>query len=285
MTEFNKRLITACVATPLLLVFIIKSNVFAFSLALGTIILFTSLELSSLFRFNRIHRVWFVSVICIGIILSLKFKWYFEYYFLSLTCVWIVFSLILFGAVIFFNNSASYIDIHKLSKPPVFLFFIIGWFLMIPFGVYFIYLRQVILSNVIYILALFFEVWAVDIGSYAVGKLAGKNKLIQNVSPGKTTEGLIGGVISLYIVTAMLYYGSNIIHQNSVLIWFFVSSVVCVFAVFGDLVESMLKRIMNVKDSGCILPGHGGFFDRFDSLLAVLPVYCFCLILFNCIQI
>lgn len=281
MTEFNKRLITACIAAPLLLLFILQSDLFVFSFALSIIILLIAIELSNLFRFNKVQSVFFVFVISTGIILSLKFRWYFDYYFLSLTCIWIVFSLILFSAVIFFNTLASHIDIYKFSKLPVFLCFIIGWFLIIPFGIYFIYLRQTVLSNLIYILALFIEVWAVDIGSYAAGKLIGKNKLIQNVSPGKTTEGLIGGVISLYIVAAMLYYGFGVIHQNSLLIWLFVSSLVCVFAVFGDLQESMLKRIMNVKDSGSVLPGHGGLFDRFDSLLAAVPIYCFCLILFN----
>jgi phosphatidate cytidylyltransferase len=115
-------------------------------------------------------------------------------------------------------------------------------------------------------------VWVADIGAYFSGKRFGKNKLAPAISPGKTREGLYGAVasVSVYTVIAAYYFGLDIITAANLLL---LAVVLTLVSVAGDLYESILKREHGVKDSGTILPGHGGMLDRIDSVLAAMPVF------------
>lgn len=119
------------------------------------------------------------------------------------------------------------------------------------------------------ILALLLLVWSSDIGAYAAGKTFGKHKLAPKISPGKTWEGAIGGFLLTLGTGWALGY---LLPELSVPYRLVVAGVVAVFGPLGDLAESMLKRSVDVKDSGRILPGHGGLLDRFDAFLFILPV-------------
>ena len=117
-------------------------------------------------------------------------------------------------------------------------------------------------------------VWATDIGAYMIGRKYGKRKLWPEISPNKTIEGALGGIISS-VVVAFIYVmlfskQQNFVYPLPVLLLFTV--VFSIVGQFGDLVESAIKRYFNVKDSGIILPGHGGILDRFDSMLFVFPI-------------
>jgi len=130
-----------------------------------------------------------------------------------------------------------------------------------------------------YILLVFVMTWASDVGGYLFGMLWGKNKLAPQLSPGKTWEGAVGGVV-LSIILALIYsYLFKIQNLNlvyTILLGFSAS----VAAQVGDLLESSIKRYFGVKDSGRIIPGHGGVLDRFDSFMLVLPmVYYFLVVL------
>jgi len=115
-------------------------------------------------------------------------------------------------------------------------------------------------------------VWVADIGAYFSGKKFGKNKLAPNISPGKTKEGLVGAVIatSLYTLAASFYFELNT--DNAALL-VLLAIILTFISVTGDLYFSFLKREAGLKDSGRILPGHGGILDRIDSVLAALPVF------------
>lgn len=127
--------------------------------------------------------------------------------------------------------------------------------------------------NYHYVLGIILLIWSCDVFAYLVGSLIGKHKLYERISPGKTWEGSIGAAI-LTIGSAILI--SQWFHELPMIHWIVISIIVCVFGTIGDLVESMLKRQAGVKDSGKIMPGHGGILDRFDSLLFVAPfVYCY----------
>lgn len=127
--------------------------------------------------------------------------------------------------------------------------------------------------NYHYVLGIILLIWSCDVFAYLVGSLIGKNKLYERISPGKTWEGSIGAAI-LTIGSAILI--AQWFHELALIHWIAISIIVCVFGTIGDLVESMLKRQAGVKDSGKIMPGHGGILDRFDSLLFVAPfVYCY----------
>lgn len=118
----------------------------------------------------------------------------------------------------------------------------------------------------------FFIVWATDIGAYMVGRKIGKHKLWPDISPNKTIEGALGGVLCAVIVAVIfLIVQPNLFTQNLATMMIF-TVVFSIVGQFGDLVESAIKRHYDVKDSGKILPGHGGILDRFDSMLFVFPV-------------
>lgn len=111
-------------------------------------------------------------------------------------------------------------------------------------------------------------IWSSDTGAYAAGKNFGKNKLFPRISPGKTWEGWAGGVLlAVGVAWILSLYFTDLTLTH----WLGMALLVSVFGVLGDLVESMLKRSLNVKDSGTLIPGHGGILDRFDSLILVVP--------------
>jgi len=118
------------------------------------------------------------------------------------------------------------------------------------------------------ILGTIFLIWAADTGGYIFGRAFGRTKLFERISPGKTWEGWLGGSLLCLAVAYML---SLFLVDLDLTGWLGVGAIVAVLGVIGDLVESMLKRSLQVKDSGSLLPGHGGILDRFDSLLMVTP--------------
>lgn len=126
-----------------------------------------------------------------------------------------------------------------------------------------ILIRNMGLDTIFY---LFLVVWATDTGAYLVGRKIGKNKLAPEISPNKTIEGMVGGVLSSLLVSSVyvLIFHPNLGPVNQV--WF-LTIIISLFGQFGDLVESAFKRHFDVKDSGKLLPGHGGMLDRFDSLI------------------
>lgn len=130
-----------------------------------------------------------------------------------------------------------------------------------------------------YLLLFFFVlIWGADSGAYFVGKRWGKNKLLPAVSPGKTRQGLYGALLTALCLTlAALWY-----FKFPYLVWpiaLSLSLITVLFSVLGDLFESMLKRKVGLKDSGNILPGHGGVLDRIDSLTAAAPIFALSVLL------
>ena len=119
------------------------------------------------------------------------------------------------------------------------------------------------------VFGLFLLIWSNDTFAYLVGSFIGKHKMYERISPGKTWEGTIGGALLTIVFSAFFY---DWFHVLSFTDWIFIGSIVAVFGTIGDLIESMLKRSVGVKDSGNVMPGHGGILDRFDSLIYVLPL-------------
>ncbi len=127
--------------------------------------------------------------------------------------------------------------------------------------------------------ALFFGViWLNDSGAYLVGSYVGKHKLAPEISPNKTIEGSIGGVLISAIV--MMFLGSYFSIFEP-LVMLFAIIMTALFGSLGDLIQSKIKRLCKVKDSGSVLPGHGGMYDRLDSSLFALPIFIFILFLFG----
>lgn len=128
------------------------------------------------------------------------------------------------------------------------------------------------------ILSFFAFVWISDTGAFCVGSLIGKHKLIPKISPKKTIEGLLGGVTFTLLSSILIYKYVGVFSQSQ---WLIISLLTVIFATLGDLVESMIKRNTGVKDSGKILPGHGGILDRFDSTFLAVPPVWLAIVLFT----
>ena len=131
-------------------------------------------------------------------------------------------------------------------------------------------------------LSVFVFLWVNDTGAYCCGSLFGKHKLFPRVSPGKSWEGSIGGGVFVLAAAALVWYLTDTYDMNPTGMgmweWMGLGLTVVVFGTWGDLVESLFKRTLGIKDSGNILPGHGGMLDRFDSSLLAIPaavVYLF----------
>ena len=175
------------------------------------------------------------------------------------------------------------VELYSKSEKP---FENLGWKTVAIFWI----LVPVILTVNIYfekggafILAMFFIIWIYDSFCYIFGSLLGKRKLFERVSPKKTWEGAIGGAA----VTLTVYYFANKIPQLQMLSpieWVILAFVVIIAATYGDLVESLLKRNLGIKDSGSLMPGHGGFLDRLDSFYLVMPFVAMALWMFTQVQ-
>ena len=136
-------------------------------------------------------------------------------------------------------------------------------------------------------LCIFIFLWSNDTGAYCFGSILGKHKLFPRISPAKSWEGSIGGGIFVIIIAGLIGYFTELNGVNDLKMnipqWMGLGLTVVVFGTWGDLVESLLKRTFKIKDSGSILPGHGGMLDRFDSSLLAIPasvVYLYTITLF-----
>ena len=124
-----------------------------------------------------------------------------------------------------------------------------------------------------FVLAIFLMIWINDTGAFIIGSLLGKHRLFERISPKKSWEGFFGG-LGFNLLTGWLFaIGGGYFWDVrwNVITWLIFATVITVFSTWGDLVESLMKRSLNIKDSGNIIPGHGGILDRIDSLLLVMP--------------
>lgn len=140
----------------------------------------------------------------------------------------------------------------------------------------------IVTFNTLLPLSVFVFLWISDSGAYCVGSLLGRHKLFPRISPGKSWEGSIGGAVFVLVAAYAISYFIDDRLLNTAE-WMGLGLVVVVFGTWGDLVESLLKRTLGIKDSGSILPGHGGMLDRFDSSLLAIPaavIYLYTLSLF-----
>lgn len=140
-------------------------------------------------------------------------------------------------------------------------------------GIGFYYFIETLFFGIEFVVYALIVIWMTDTGAYFIGRKIGKRKLWPEISPNKTVEGFLGGIFSAILFACIFQYFVPV--ANSYIILIIVTVVASIAGQLGDLVESALKRHYDVKDSGKLLPGHGGILDRFDSLLFVLPLLHF----------
>lgn len=178
-----------------------------------------------------------------------------------------------------YPNSSGFWSKHRSVRG------MFGWLTLVPTWLAFMVIRANDYQADSYhgaqlLMFLFLMVWSADIGAYFVGKAIGKNKLMPNVSPGKTFEGFLGGVVFACLLVSITAYSLDWANEQVITV-LLVTVLITTVSVLGDLNESMFKRQAGVKDSGSILPGHGGILDRIDSLTATAPVFALCYVLLS----
>lgn len=180
------------------------------------------------------------------------------------------------------------IEIFRKNDTPIsnIAFSIMGiLYVVIPFAILNFFAYDDTFSNMLNIgqhnywllLGFFLLQWANDSGAYIIGSSIGKHKMTPEISPNKTWEGAVGGLFFTMLVACVISYYTNSPLQH----WLVISVIVVVFGTIGDLTESRIKRSCGVKDSGNILPGHGGILDRFDGVLFSAPFVLAYLHIFN----
>ncbi|MEY3499931.1 MAG: hypothetical protein RL308_1600, partial [Bacteroidota bacterium] len=166
-----------------------------------------------------------------------------------------------------------YDNIQKISTSSKYLY-LLGY-IILPF----IFITKISFGVIDYnpkiIIGLFILIWTNDTFAYIVGKSIGRTKLFERISPKKTVEGFFGGIIFAiiagYLISKYYIKASAQFSDKSILIWTIIAVIVGIIGTIGDLIESKFKRIAGVKDSGKIMPGHGGILDRLDSVIFVAP--------------
>ena len=152
-------------------------------------------------------------------------------------------------------------------------------YIALPFSLLSVLAFRSVGSDIVYTwhvpLSVFVFLWINDTGAYLCGSLLGKHKLFPRISPGKSWEGSIGGGILVMAIAVLVWYLTEQYNMNdlqlSAIEWAGLGLTVVIFGTWGDLIESLFKRTLGIKDSGNILPGHGGMLDRFDSSLLAIP--------------
>lgn len=283
-----QRVITALVLLPLVILAIFTLEIERFAICIAAIIAIAAWEWSGFFTDDKHKRIiYVVSVVALmwlirqsslpmtlwhGFIMPEYFVEWFAPNQMAMTVLFLGACWWLFALVLLI----VYPRISQTIATNSFWFIPIGWLILLPTWVGIVGIRSMSIDlyplhgakMVLFVLLL---IWAADTGAYIVGKAFGKTKLAPQVSPKKTWEGVLGGMsLALVVLTVSFYLLHFTEEQRLPLIG--LTLVIVAFSVIGDLTESIFKRLTGKKDSGYILPGHGGVLDRIDGVTAVIPI-------------
>lgn len=261
----KSRLLTAFIMGPLVLwaVFSLPNNLFALFAAI--LVTLGAWEWSAFSGWSKaLQRSLFVAINILLFVAVLFLQNHaINLIIISASLFWWLISIPL---LISFPLSGKHLLYSKITKS------IVGMVLLLATLVAMVMIRNNPDQGPKFALYIILIIWFADSGAYFAGRAFGKNKLIPNVSPGKTWEGVAGALV-ITLIAALV--AVNILHIPASHSVFFIllTLVTVIYSVVGDLSESMFKRMADIKDSGHILPGHGGILDRIDSLMSALPVF------------
>jgi len=257
-----KRILTASIITPIVVFGILVLTQTGLALALSLILIISSWEYCDLIQIKHLAGKALYTLLILVVTYFLNSAPSNLTVTLYAGAVWWLIALIW---VVMYPKGSN------LLRKTLTVRLINGLFIFVPMA---ISLMALHLQDKALVLFLFILIWAADIGAYFAGKFFGKNKLCPSVSPGKTLEGVYGGIALTQVVAiTYVYITTQTPLLNDFLIFSFLALSVSLMSVLGDLFESVLKRIAEVKDSGNILPGHGGILDRIDSLTSSAPIF------------
>lgn len=275
-----QRVITASVLAPFVVLAIFLLPHMYFSLAWGIILLIAAWEWTKLADVKSVV-VKIIFLLVIMILMSFLYSWTQILETITQLSNWPeirtysgAIELLMIPAVLFWlwvmvriRKSGAELIKLELSQTKKLL---IGGLILI--AAWFFLSRLMVMEEPAMTMYFFLLIWAADIGAYFAGKKFGVTKLAPEISPGKTVEGMYGAIVAAIIVSICftLYFSFSIL---SILDFILLSIITVLVSIYGDLFFSAAKRIRGVKDSGSILPGHGGLLDRLDSVIAAVPIF------------
>ncbi|MDA6072109.1 phosphatidate cytidylyltransferase [Flavobacterium sp. AC] len=283
MNETLKRTISGAVYIALLLTSILFSTE-SFIILFGIFLVIATYEFCNLVGLNKVFSILFVSVFYSTVALISFYRNETENYINKLLKENIVFTIDtdrLFTVLLVITLIVSvkcivflFDDTQTISKISKYIY-LIGY-IMLPF----LFITKISFGikdyNPKIVIGLFVLIWTNDTFAYLVGKSIGKHKLFERISPKKTIEGFLGGVVFAafagFLISKLYIQPTPDFSSKSILIWTIIALIVSIFGTIGDLIESKFKRVAGVKDSGAIMPGHGGVLDRLDSVIFVAPI-------------
>jgi phosphatidate cytidylyltransferase len=269
MGETLKRAISGAVYVILLLASILYSTE-SFLILFGIFLIISLFEFCNLIKVNKLIPVITGATIYLFITFFSNYDRSKNVDIPTLDNILLATTLLISIKCIFFLFDNKNQEINNLSK----YLYLLGY-ITLPF----VFITKISFGINAYnpkiVIGLFILIWTNDTFAYIVGKSIGKHKLFEKISPKKTVEGFLGGLIFAifagYLISSYLIKPSAQFSDKSILIWMIIAAIVGVIGTVGDLIESKFKRIAGVKDSGKIMPGHGGVLDRLDSVIFVAP--------------
>ncbi|MBL4773063.1 MAG: phosphatidate cytidylyltransferase [Alcanivoracaceae bacterium] len=265
----KQRILTAVLLAPIVLLIIWYGNDLVFSLFTSLLALLIAFEWCQIVRNNKVNS-WIISISIALSIFLLKYA----------SFIVIDVQRILISSLVLWIICFLWLLKPEQGKNKLTIKYALAVGIIMLFGASLISIHQLPEKGVMLTLVLFMLVWIADIGAYIAGKSFGKHKLAKKVSPGKTIEGFLGGIL---LACILMMLAGNYLQWSSEQMFnaILVTILITIVSVIGDLSESMFKRQAGVKDSGHILPGHGGILDRIDSLTATTPIFALCYLYFG----
>ena len=280
MSELLKRISVAVIGIPLA-IFVILQGGIVFAISIMLISSFALIEYYKLtekkeFKPNKILGL----IVGLGLQITLFFQMNSSNMEFFLFIEILLFTIITLIFELFARKGNAVMNISSTISGPLYISLLLGTLILIRdfaripiaddyFGSYIIKYGDMFFGY--FVMSIFVSVWVCDSAAYFLGKKFGKHKLFPAVSPKKSWEGAIAGFIASII--GMLVFMKLLIPEFPVIHSLILGAIVGIFGQIGDLAESLLKRDAGIKDSSTILPGHGGFLDRFDSIIFVSPIF------------
>lgn len=262
------RLITAAILIPLVILAIFKLSVTVFAVILALILSLAAWEWAKL-----------AGITSLGLQITYIIFLFILFFLSAMVPTLIILSLgVIYWLTIPIFYVFNYSRFAAFWSKDIFWRLLQGIFIFVPTWAGLIYVKA--LTGPAFVLTVLVWIWAADTGAYFVGKFFGKHKLAPAISPGKSIEGFIGGTATTLLFAIISIFLLNEYHRRALYL-VVLALVVALTSVLGDLFESMVKRQARVKDSGHWLPGHGGIYDRIDSLTAAIPFFALGLALMN----
>jgi len=269
----KQRLLTVAILLPFFVWGVLSLSVSHFSLLIAAFMILGSWEWTTLMGVKKtVFRVLFSLAIAglMGLVwMGQKMGYNLGQPILTASAIWWI------VAVYFVVNYPR----HTATWGATSISFLIGILVLVPTWVALVSLKSHSEFGGLLVMTVFLLIWAADTGAYFAGRKFGKNKLAPSVSPGKSWEGVAGGLLLVALVVAVLV-GQLDLSENILMpawVFFAIALFTVAVSILGDLAESMFKRRVGVKDSGKLLPGHGGVLDRIDSVTAATPIFVLCL--------